>query len=117
MQEYKNKLVIIGNGFDLAHGLKTSYNDFIKWYLHNICKIMKEDEYYEDILVEVKFKDKRNIIDYILLPSEKYEIDWFFEDNINSIFYLERKSQFFGKLLIQLRNFSWVDIPLSITAT
>lgn len=27
-----NRLVIIGNGFDLAHGLKTSYKDFIEWY-------------------------------------------------------------------------------------
>ena len=24
-----NRLVLIGNGFDLAHGLKTSYKDFI----------------------------------------------------------------------------------------
>jgi len=24
-----NYLYIIGNGFDLAHGLKTSYNDFL----------------------------------------------------------------------------------------
>lgn len=27
-----NRLVLIGNGFDLAHGLKTRYEDFIKWY-------------------------------------------------------------------------------------
>ena len=27
-----NKLVLIGNGFDLAHGLKTKYSDFIEWY-------------------------------------------------------------------------------------
>lgn len=27
-----NRLVIIGNGFDLAHGLKTRYEDFINWY-------------------------------------------------------------------------------------
>lgn len=27
-----NRLVLIGNGFDLAHGLKTSYKDFIYWY-------------------------------------------------------------------------------------
>ncbi|WP_406823950.1 AbiH family protein [Pedobacter sp. KACC 23697] len=28
-----NRLILIGNGFDLAHQLKTSYNDFIVWYL------------------------------------------------------------------------------------
>lgn len=27
-----NRLIIIGNGFDLAHGLSTSYKDFIEWY-------------------------------------------------------------------------------------
>ena len=27
-----NRLVLIGNGFDLAHGLKTSYANFINWY-------------------------------------------------------------------------------------
>lgn len=27
-----NKLVIIGNGFDLAHGLPTRYTDFISWF-------------------------------------------------------------------------------------
>ncbi|WP_074406651.1 AbiH family protein [Aquimarina megaterium] len=28
-----NQLIIIGNGFDLAHGLKTSYNDFMFHYI------------------------------------------------------------------------------------
>lgn len=27
-----NRIVIIGNGFDLAHGLKTRYEDFFNWY-------------------------------------------------------------------------------------
>ena len=27
-----NRLILIGNGFDLAHGLKTSYVDFVNWY-------------------------------------------------------------------------------------
>lgn len=27
-----NRLVLIGNGFDIAHGLHTSYKDFITWY-------------------------------------------------------------------------------------
>ena len=27
-----NRIILIGNGFDLAHGLKTSYGDFIDWY-------------------------------------------------------------------------------------
>lgn len=28
-------LLIIGNGFDLAHGLETSYHDFLQWAYEN----------------------------------------------------------------------------------
>lgn len=35
-----NRLVLIGNGFDLAHGLKTSYADFINWYYDKRIKEM-----------------------------------------------------------------------------
>ena len=27
-----NRLILIGNGFDKAHGLATSYQEFIDWY-------------------------------------------------------------------------------------
>jgi hypothetical protein len=32
-----NRLIIIGNGFDLAHGIKTSYHDFLLDYLKKGC--------------------------------------------------------------------------------
>lgn len=35
-----NRLVLVGNGFDLAHGLKTSYADFIDWYYDKRIKEM-----------------------------------------------------------------------------
>lgn len=46
-----NRLVIIGNGFDLAHDLHTSYKDFIDWYwgkriedLKNCNSVISKDE-------------------------------------------------------------------------
>lgn len=33
-----NRIVLVGNGFDLAHGLKTSYADFVKWYWRDCGK-------------------------------------------------------------------------------
>ena len=27
-----NRLVLIGNGFDMAHNLPTGYQEFINWY-------------------------------------------------------------------------------------
>lgn len=57
-----NRIILIGNGFDLAHGLKTSYADFINWYwtkrvkgfrgLHSIIS--------NDGLCDLRFKDKNN---------------------------------------------------------
>jgi hypothetical protein len=37
-----NRIILIGNGFDLAHGLKTSYKDFIDWLWK------KEKKYFEN---------------------------------------------------------------------
>lgn len=34
-------ILIIGNGFDLAHGLKTSYKDFL-----DFCKEQRVSQYY-----------------------------------------------------------------------
>ena len=58
-----NRLVIIGNGFDMAHGLKTSYMDFINWYwdrrvdafVGNISKVS------EDSLCKLTIKDNPNL--------------------------------------------------------
>ena len=51
-----NRLVLIGNGFDLAHGLKTSYKDFINWYwdqrLHSI--ILEHQAVSADVLCSMK---------------------------------------------------------------
>ena len=53
-----NRIVLIGNGFDLAHGLKTSYADFINWYweqlMNKILFSMVSD--INDGLCKVKLK-------------------------------------------------------------
>lgn len=56
-----NKLVIIGNGFDLAHGLPTSYSDFINWYwrdiLNNIPSIFHSHFKNDLIEIQLLFKE------------------------------------------------------------
>lgn len=44
-----NRIIILGNGFDLAHKLKTKYSDFISDYYSNI-----KDSTYKDELLEFK---------------------------------------------------------------
>jgi len=48
-----NRLILIGNGFDLAHGLKTSYNDFILWYVKKCYVEAFDKQFYEDPLVQI----------------------------------------------------------------
>jgi len=44
-----NKLIIIGNGFDLAHGMKTSYSDFVyDYFLIAIKSSLKGSRPFED---------------------------------------------------------------------
>ncbi|MES2378139.1 MAG: AbiH family protein [Bacteroidota bacterium] len=48
-----NRLILIGNGFDLAHGLETSYNAFILWYIKRAYKTCLEGDGYCDQLIEL----------------------------------------------------------------
>lgn len=45
-----NRIILVGNGFDLAHGLKTRYEDFINWYFEQLKKTLAyyDYSYYED---------------------------------------------------------------------
>lgn len=36
-----NRIILIGNGFDLAHGMRTSYNDFIGYYWFKVISEIK----------------------------------------------------------------------------
>lgn len=54
-----NRVIIVGNGFDLAHGLRTKYEDFINWYwdkwyekAHRSLNFIEKDE-----LCEIRAKD------------------------------------------------------------
>jgi len=55
-----NRLIMIGNGFDLAHGLKTSFKDFIEDYLSTAYSILIEKKSYEDELLLIYFNDNED---------------------------------------------------------
>lgn len=71
-----NRLILLGNGFDLAHGLKTSYNDFVKWYFKKcLCRVWGPQPF-EDDLIYVKKED------FYFAQVYKNELD----DYINSLY-------------------------------
>ena len=119
-----NRLVITGNGFDIAHGLKTSYMDFINWYwdkridsfVGNISKVS------EDCLCKLTITDDTNISCWNVLAFENS----YFRDirgnktcsgydvikeiqNHPEIFSVDC-TQFFGKILQSIETRGWVDI-------
>ncbi len=61
-----NRLILVGNGFDLAHGLRTSYKDFIFWYLDSCLNgggIYANGDFYEDELVNVSVLEHYRFMD------------------------------------------------------
>jgi hypothetical protein len=56
-----NRLIIVGNGFDLAHGLKTSYVDFIFWYLNTkIISVLETGINHSDSIMDIQMNEYRS---------------------------------------------------------
>lgn len=98
-----NKLIIIGNGFDLAHGLKTSYNDFILWYLNNCLDGIRNRLSFEDDLLTLTgpLKDPNFKIDSLIK---------FLEAKKRKDISVSYKSPFIKKIIEVSSEIGWVDI-------
>jgi len=121
-----NRLVIIGNGFDLAHGLPTSYRDFIDDYWKNFKTNCQSDEYTKLVTTNDSYNNfylhynaiknfddfKSNLIKYCKDNSYKYISDELVaitsqKTDRKTIF--EFKSNFF-KIINMKNSQNWVDI-------
>lgn len=120
-----NRVIIIGNGFDLAHDLKTSYHDFILNYLKDNCikaisegiknsrsQPHKEFYHYEDELSEVtieRYYDRLQLTQDIIKTSKiKDFVDLADKRGISF-------NYFFKILKIGVHKFSkyyWVDFEI-----
>ena len=69
-----NRIIIVGNGFDLAHGLKTKYEDFINWYWKKTWKYLQN-------YVAIVFDDG---LCYIESEPNSYSIYNYFRNSILS---------------------------------
>ena len=110
-----NRLVLIGNGFDLAHGLKTRYEDFFYWYWEQrinhlidepndklskdlLCKFecLGYETWFTALMYDMRLKNAKGkeVYNYIV-NDDKYKIDYF---------------PFFGKIAKSIETKGWVDI-------
>ncbi|MDP1747761.1 MAG: AbiH family protein, partial [Bacteroidota bacterium] len=99
-----NKLVIIGNGFDLAHGLKTRYSDFMLWYLKRSLEIAIKKGRHEDKLISLSTAHSKY--------RKTFQINHLkdFKPEINSVKYSLKESGFLKLLLENADDYNWVDI-------
>ena len=114
-----NRLVLIGNGFDLTHGLKTSYADFINWYwarwgelLRCHAKWMEEDEF-----CSFSLSKSIGLGGWYLVWSHRYGL---FNPTAQEIVKIAKndtglcefkyKSPFFERINKQIESKGWVDI-------
>ena len=99
-----NRIILIGNGFDLAHGLKTRYKDFIVDFLRS-----KGDE--------IKKNEKGHECEFFKIDSSLYQsfnelsnyedFKNLFSNNTNKF---EIKNRFFWEIIRKDNLENWVDI-------
>lgn len=104
----RNKLVIIGNGFDLAHGLKTTYKDFLDWYVCKAFHCYREHKNYTDVLIEFRNLCTGFEVCQKNEEPQDYNQALSFMRNENRV--SKFKSTFFKKLLEDFSKNNWVDI-------
>ncbi|MBR5921000.1 MAG: hypothetical protein IKZ56_07550 [Bacteroidales bacterium] len=117
-----NRLILIGNGFDLAHGLKTKYADFIEWYWKQLGKSLLHGSgpLIDDGICRFMLKDNVGLVNwYDVWPyhyGKELQYGPWREDEVLEIAKQDRdlcdfniNSAFFEKICNELEK-GWVDI-------
>ncbi len=109
-----NRIILIGNGFDLAHGMKTSYRDFIDDYWERFREDIQENRITEIgyNIYENKHKCIKVQIPYKLtsesLEDDIIEFKGLYEPKIYAK--LTYNNKFFEQICKHISDKSWVDI-------
>jgi hypothetical protein len=108
-----NRLIIIGNGFDIAHGLKSTFSDFISDYCFNaIHQFFNKKEYIDSLISINIYKSISNLETYLsnLKREDAFkELIRFSEfPEIN----FSWKSSFFQTIIKEIHTKNWVDIEI-----
>ena len=111
-----NRLVLIGNGFDLAHGLKTSYADFIDWYkayrLQQLSQI--HNNISKEPLLTIRLKGRQAFSIYIqglVWDNPKASLVDMFDYIVGEDQHVEAiPTPFYDRLIKSIETKGWVDI-------
>lgn len=110
-----NRIVLIGNGFDLAHNIPTKYEDFINWYWEQrIVGLQNEKKSIStDNLTSLRVNE-----DYITWDNAYHQLDRFltnWKDKLERIksdtdYFRIKKTSFFERICTSIETKGWVDI-------
>lgn len=105
------RLILIGNGFDLTHGLKTSYKDFITDYLRNAINIFYSKNNYVDPLIKISYTypNMTYPVKTIGMTFENVNEEMNFI-NLNKHITFSFNSTFFEVLYNKIKTVNWVDV-------
>lgn len=119
-----NRIILIGNGFDLAHGLKTSYADFIDWYWGEWGKrlLRGQSKIEEDRLCSFELNDTTNLTSWSMawqgyyykrekpwIPWDEHQVIELAKQDSNLCSF-SIKSGFFSEVCKDVETKGWVDI-------
>lgn len=100
-----NKLVLIGNGFDLSHGLKTKYIDFILWYLNKVAQKLVKESKYSDSLIEASMPYRIDSLIEFKSINDFHEFRRLYSD-----IKFNYRFEFFESLIKKVDDPNWVNI-------
>ena len=116
-----NRIILVGNGFDLAHGLATRYEDFINWYWDEWGSYLAGygKDYITDELCSFKLKDEVGLACWYMVWGWHYKIyakDYSMRDLVDiakadtKVCDFQEHSKFFSEICKSIENKGWVDI-------
>jgi hypothetical protein len=111
-----NRLVLIGNGFDIAHGLPTRYEEFINWYCDQRVEgfVGNLTDTSSDLLCT--FQDLRHQVWNVNAYSNGYNLKKakgkkLIDDIIGNVnFFKTTMVPFFANIYLSIETKGWVDI-------
>lgn len=110
-----NRIILIGNGFDIAHGLKTKYENFINWYWEQRFNRMKKNHLQEDSDVLCSMNSKHNswqnffFFNKNLFEENCWSEIWDWMKQESELFDID-SSPFFERICKDFIDKGWVDI-------
>lgn len=116
-----NRIVLIGNGFDLAHGIPTRYEDFINWYWEKWGQTLRSypERIAEDMFCSFRLKENIEFAGWYLVWGYRYQIllkkysnkelaEIAINDKEMCDFHIN--SVFFSRICEAIETTGWVDI-------